>query len=522
MNPYRLKKQVKGAAWLTIAALFVKVLSAVYRVPYQNMVGNQGFYIFQQVYPLFGLSQALALNSLPQFLASLFVEEEQLEKRAQVIVATFGLVTILSVALFALFYGGSTYWAQWMGDSQLEPVIKSASWSLLCIPILSVLRGVGQAQLELVPTAVSMVGEQIARVLVILSSALFISGNLYTVNTMAMRGGVMGSGIGIVILMICSIRKKPMMLKILSRLKIDRATYAYIMQRFMKEALVFIGFSLLLISLQAIDALNLLSRLLTSGLSFATATAEKGIYDRAQPIFQMGAIIAISITTAFTPVLRQAHRQSMKSVELNAVEQEQSLLRVVHLISLFATVGLYVVMPQLNIVLFKTNEGIIALRLFCLGLYPFCMALAYQTIQQGRRQFATGLFTLILTGMTKSIGNWLLVPIAQINGAAWSTLISLCVTFILMRHFSNSSFTQWREIRQHIIAVTVMLGVCLSIAYVLPTTHRGQAFIVLMMQLGCGAVIGIEWIYRKKWLKEQEWWLLPMGERFARKGIWPF
>ena len=48
---FGMKNYMKGAMLLTIAALIVKVLSAIYRVPYQNLVGDQGFYVYQQVYP---------------------------------------------------------------------------------------------------------------------------------------------------------------------------------------------------------------------------------------------------------------------------------------------------------------------------------------------------------------------------------------------------------------------------------------------------------------------------------------
>lgn len=50
-NSFGMKGYLKGALLLTISAIAVKVLSAVYRVPFQNLVGDEGFYIYQQVYP---------------------------------------------------------------------------------------------------------------------------------------------------------------------------------------------------------------------------------------------------------------------------------------------------------------------------------------------------------------------------------------------------------------------------------------------------------------------------------------
>ena len=54
-NDWNMKTYMKGAAMLTIAAIIVKLLSAVYRVPFQNLVGDEGFYIYQQVYPFIGI-----------------------------------------------------------------------------------------------------------------------------------------------------------------------------------------------------------------------------------------------------------------------------------------------------------------------------------------------------------------------------------------------------------------------------------------------------------------------------------
>ena len=52
MKKINSKGMMQGAIALSIAAFIAKILSAVYRVPFQNMVGNTGFYVYQQVYPM--------------------------------------------------------------------------------------------------------------------------------------------------------------------------------------------------------------------------------------------------------------------------------------------------------------------------------------------------------------------------------------------------------------------------------------------------------------------------------------
>ena len=62
-----MRRVMQGAFVLTIASFIAKVLSALYRIPLQNLVGDEGFYVYQQVYPIYGIAMTLALSGLPQF-----------------------------------------------------------------------------------------------------------------------------------------------------------------------------------------------------------------------------------------------------------------------------------------------------------------------------------------------------------------------------------------------------------------------------------------------------------------------
>ncbi|MEL5941172.1 oligosaccharide flippase family protein, partial [Tetragenococcus halophilus] len=55
-----MKTMMEGAFILTIASFIAKVLSAIYRIPFQNIVGDEGFYVYQQVYPIYGIAMTFA------------------------------------------------------------------------------------------------------------------------------------------------------------------------------------------------------------------------------------------------------------------------------------------------------------------------------------------------------------------------------------------------------------------------------------------------------------------------------
>ena len=73
---------------LTFTMLFVKVLSAIYRVPYQNILGDTGLYAYQQVYPLIAIVSVLSLNAIPSVVSqsqydTLFMKQLRKKVRKQ-------------------------------------------------------------------------------------------------------------------------------------------------------------------------------------------------------------------------------------------------------------------------------------------------------------------------------------------------------------------------------------------------------------------------------------------------------
>ncbi|WP_054671779.1 oligosaccharide flippase family protein [Lentilactobacillus senioris] len=77
------QKMVQGATILTLTGIVAKVLSAVYKIPFQNLVGNVGFYVYQQVYPIYGIGMTIALSGLPVFISHLVAQndDQQLNRR---------------------------------------------------------------------------------------------------------------------------------------------------------------------------------------------------------------------------------------------------------------------------------------------------------------------------------------------------------------------------------------------------------------------------------------------------------
>ena len=100
MQRKTMKTVMQGALLLSVASLIAKILSAVYRVPFQNMVGNTGFYVYQQIYPIYGIGMTFALSGLPMFISKLVAENETAEAKLTLVSRIFMILAGFSLILF--------------------------------------------------------------------------------------------------------------------------------------------------------------------------------------------------------------------------------------------------------------------------------------------------------------------------------------------------------------------------------------------------------------------------------------
>ena len=91
-----------------------------------------------------------------------------------------------------------------------------------------------------------------------------------------------------------------------------------------------------MVLLQLIDSFTLVRGLLHNGIPLAVAKDLKGIYDRAQPLLQLGMVLAIGFSSTLLPTLSQA-LQKRKYAEFRRIAQV--MLRVSAAISVALLLG---------------------------------------------------------------------------------------------------------------------------------------------------------------------------------------
>lgn len=118
----------KGVLILLILLLVVKILSVVYWIFLQNMVGNMGFYVYQQIYLLYGIGMIFVLNGFLNFIFKLVVE--QLDEMSKLLIVWW-VFYILFGLLLVVFFGlqfGVMWIVVYMGDVNLVLIISVVVW----------------------------------------------------------------------------------------------------------------------------------------------------------------------------------------------------------------------------------------------------------------------------------------------------------------------------------------------------------------------------------------------------------
>ncbi|MEH6907227.1 polysaccharide biosynthesis protein [Bacillus sp. AFS006103] len=521
------KALFRGAFILMLAALMTKILSAFYRIPFQNIVGDIGFYIYQQIYPFYGIAIVLSTTGFPVVISKLYAEQKQKgddDRSRLLLFVSFLYLQFFGFICFSILYFGANRIALWMNDPHLSILLRVVSIVFLLFPIMSVLRGYYQGIGHMVPTALSQVGEQTTRVMTILFLAyLFMEKgySLYLVGGGAMFGSITGSMIsGIILFMFIWIRKE---WKVIAPRSGMFQRYAGDTKQILK-ALVYQGLmicisGMFMIFIQLADALNLYSLLVESGIEKDLAKSLKGIFDRGQPLIQLGTIAATSMSLTLVPLITR-ERLSAKPEFLH--HKIQVALKVSMIFGLGASSGLWAIIRPTNTMLFENEAGSAVLGVLSFVILFTSLASTIIAIMQGLGVLLFPAIAALIIFPLKYILNGLFVPLYGTMGAAIASLISLgLVTALLWLRFKKTvgislfSVHFWKTV---IIATAAMVLFLKVYLFMFGTDGYGRTEAAFQSLSGViiGGFVFLLIIIRGKVFREEELALFPFGSKLIK------
>ncbi|EJL47922.1 MULTISPECIES: polysaccharide biosynthesis protein [Brevibacillus] len=523
---------VKGAAILGVAGLVSKLLGAVYRIPYQNIAGDIGLYVYMQVYPLYTTLLILATAGFPIAISKIVSERiaigDALGARRAFRVASFSLV-VLGLFFFLLLYGGAPLIARFMGDEHLTTPLRAVAWSLPLVPMAAILRGYFQGHQNMMPTGVSQVIEQLVRVIFILLAA-FWAMNVYQDAYLAGTGAVFAAfpgGVAAILVLLWYWRKDKQGAQLIpeqtQRAGVGAWTNRQVLRSLLMYAVPICMGALVLPLVPLVDSITVVNMLQVSGTPEDLAKLLKGAFDRGQPLIQFGTFFATSLSLALVPAISEAVAQRQHHMIAN---RSEIAIRLTFLLGLPASFGLALLAEPINVMLYGDKNGTEALAVQSFTIMFATLSIASAGILQGLGRVMRPARNLFIGVMVKLILNLALVPLWGIAGAALSTvfayLVAMGLNVLAVKKYTGAQIGLRQTVHKPFLSVIVMSVVVLLVEWgasaLLGKTGMSERLyqtLVGLISVGAGAVVYLLALLKTGGLTRNDIHFLPKGKRIA-------
>lgn len=491
-----------GVVALTLALVIVKILSAIYRVPYQNILGDEGLYAYQQIYPIVALGVILTMNAIPSAITQSFDTVGQVRQYTKVLIN----LQMISAVFFLILLVSAKWVASLMGDANLTPMLRAASFSFLFIGILGVYRGYYQAQKMMNAPALSQVIEQFVRVSIIMVAVvLFMTyqWSIYAAGTLA----IAGSAAGFLASSLFLIKQKPF------KLTRPDAQSNIEWRKLALAIIVFAVSQLIVIVWQVVDSFTVLHALKSTGLDFQQATTQKGIYDRGASFIQMGLIVTTTFSFVLIPLLTEAIKEKH---DILTNRYANASIKITVMFSVAAGVGLINLLPVMNTVFFKNDSLTGTLAIYMLTVICVSLIMMDIALLQVKQQVRVVLFAFMIGVISKVLLNVILIPHLLMLGGSLSTVISL-VLFTLILHFNVLKHYKFQTMRKFVfklILTMLMLSIAVQVTmWLIPTHGRIGGLIELLIAASIGVLVILFATIHLQLLSYRELKHLPFGNK---------
>lgn len=482
------KNNLLQGTWLmAFAAVFSKILSASYRIPLQNLVGDHGYYVYQQIYWIYGIFTVLSLTGLPLLISKIFINNTK-EELAHNITDVFWLLNYFSIGLIILLEIFAPNLARAMGDSQLTNELRLTALVYLFVPIEAVIRATYQSQLDVKISATSQIIEQVIRVTVIITIAILFTRNIlgvYKMGALANSAAVLAAMGASLYLIFCYqkfVKTNELKLKWIPTFN-KKLSY-----RLLLEGGSIILVTAILVLFQLIDSMTIVPNLIKGGLGVVQAGVQKGIFDRAQPLAQLG----IVVVTSFLAILVPANELDNGKKEVPIITK---MLHFCISFSVAETIGLIVLIKPINIMLFKDdkNSAAIAMFLVSVGLYSIINIL----VALNKKNYYQRVIRFLLVSLIVKWGlNELLVRPLGLMGASLATVISLAILLLLLLLITDQRIKIALQNNHFIskmilISIGMLVAVKLSMAFTEPffSTGRLASLVIVFIGIIVGVIV---------------------------------
>ncbi len=429
-----------GVLVLTVSNLLLKVIGVLFKIPMNQIVGDQGMGYYSSAYTIYTFFYMLSTAGLPVAI-SLMVSEnrakrriEQVKKVFKLSLAVFCIVGLLGTA--AMFFGAGAF-ATLLKSDPTKLCIMLIAPTLFFICISSALRGYFQGYQSMVPVAISQLIEALCKLFLGIAFAYYAidkygtdKANIHYVAAYAVLGLTIGAGLGMLYLMFSKLlfKSEKYDAEYLQNEGEDDCTESSgtILKKIALIALP-VTVSASVMSLTNLIDMTLIQRLLQTfkGMSEAEATAIYGNYTSlCVPMFNLPPYLIYPISYSIAPMLKTAiHSGDRKRAELIM----ESSLRVAVLIGIPCGLGMAALAePILHVFGYRYWSVVSAAPLLTLlapSTFFICVLSVSNAILQANGFERKPVISMLVGAAVKIISNIFLIMTVGMVGTPISTFL---------------------------------------------------------------------------------------------------
>lgn len=422
---------VKGTFILTIAGLLSKIAGSVFRIPLQNIAGDEVLGIFSFVYPVYMVALILSVAGIPLAISKLIAEANSTNKTStirEIFITASILALLFGVLSFMLIFGFSSSIADLLGGPETELALIIVAATLLIAPYMAVYRGFFQGFGNMEPTAVSQVIEQLVRVGLILLFAYYLVYKNASNEVIAggvMIGSVAGAAASLLYLRVKYIRSD---LKFTVTTKYSLSTFSRYSKKILTLSVPIAIGSITMALLNFVDSFTISYGLRSAGISTNDINYLYGIYGRGLSLTQIATVFASSIVLPLVPLITTKLAEKDRAGMRNVIEKAY---RITHFVSWPAAIGLLALTLPLNQALFTNLEGSSMLAIINFSSVFTSLTILGTGILQGIDLFRAAALIILSGVVLKTITNISFIHFLGLDGAALSTLFVYIFLFVM-------------------------------------------------------------------------------------------
>lgn len=533
--------------------MIVKVIGMFYKIPLQQLIGENGYAYFTAAYDIYTVLLVISTTGLPVAMSRMVSEAKTLGNGKQM-QRIFHTALMVYLILGCLGTGLMMLLPNFLADQVMG--LPNASYSIFAlgpavifICLASAGRGYFQGQGDMRPTGISQIIEALGKLILGLGLAWVViraTGNDAYASGATIAGISMGAGLS-ALFVFSRYRKNRKEVAAMGGEALSAGTTAK------KLLAIAVPITIGAAGLQLIglldsitvmhrlvsaaeatspDAGNVMAKLLQiaaenpkEGMSAAQNASEiaKGIYSFCQTIFNFPTAFIPCITAAIIPAITaNLTRKDKKGVKM----VQDSSLRLMGLIALPCTVGVFVLSEPVMALLGGYEGGKLEIAAMLLALLaPTILINSITTmttaIMQAHNHMVIPVINTLIGGLVKVVVNFILVgnPDIAILGAPVGTFSCFLVIMVLnlfsVRRVLSEPPKLFPALWKTAIAAIVM-GLCAYGAYYVLSMFVASVAICCVGAIAVAVVVYLVLVILLKAITYEDCLLLPKGEKIAK------